>query len=112
MLQLTSQAIEALRTQEIPTGSLLRFDAELSGGCSTLVQFFLRIDEGRQGDTTIQVEDLSIVVDPFTQRYLDNNTVLDYTIEEGYILRSDEEIWAEGIPFLAQGEVLTKGRSC
>ena len=63
-----------------------RIDADVAGGCGISVKFSLVFDEPRRNDTVIEYEDIQLQIDPFTKRYLDEETQIDYTDEHGFIV--------------------------
>src|SRR6476660_9366157 len=83
---LTATALEKLK--EIVSKEKLspRIDANMAGGCGISVKFALIFDEPRRNDTVIDYEDIQIQIDPFTKRYLDEFTQIDYNDENGFLV--------------------------
>ncbi len=77
MLQLTEKAVEKVRyfAQNMPEaeGKALRIFIE-GGGCSGF-QYGFTFDDQQEGDTVIQVQDITVVVDPLSAQYLAGATV-------------------------------------
>lgn len=77
MLQLTEKAVEKVRhfAQNMPEaeGKALRIFIE-GGGCSGF-QYGFTFDDQQEGDTVIQVQGITVVVDPLSAQYLAGATV-------------------------------------
>lgn len=83
---LTTTALEKLKEIVEKEKQSPRIDADIAGGCGISVKFALIFDEPRRNDTVIDYEDIQIQIDPFTKRYLDEVTQIDYSDEEGFLV--------------------------
>ncbi len=63
-----------------------RIDAEITGGCGMSVNISLIFDEPRPNDNHIAYKGITINIDTFTKRYLDDITQVDYTEEQGFVI--------------------------
>lgn len=86
VITLTEKALEKLQEKVEQGGQLPRIDAEVVGGCGLSVKFSLIFDEPRRNDTVIEFESVKIQIDHFTKRYLDEETNIDYTSQDGFLV--------------------------
>ncbi|OES44992.1 iron-sulfur cluster biosynthesis family protein [Domibacillus iocasae] len=88
-IELTLSARQQLLGWPVTESQVPRIDANLSGGCSLSVHFSLVLDEPRRNDTVIDCGDgVSLYIDRFTDRYMEEETVVDYTDEDGFIFKN------------------------
>jgi len=86
VITLTETALDKLKTMELKDEQSPRVDADMAGGCGISVKFSLVFDEPRPNDSIIEYEDIKIRIDRFTKRYLDEETQIDYTDEDGFLV--------------------------
>lgn len=86
IISLTERALKQLQTMELPENQFPRIDAEMAGGCAVAISFKLVFDEERPLDTVLEYEGIQIHIDRFTKRYLDEETQIDFTEEDGFIV--------------------------
>nr|WP_236838826.1 iron-sulfur cluster biosynthesis family protein [Caldalkalibacillus salinus] len=55
------------------------------------------MDETRKNDTILKVEHIPFYIDRFTQRYVDQEVVLDFDPVSGFKLSNDAEILSHGL---------------
>ncbi|WP_309089101.1 iron-sulfur cluster biosynthesis family protein [Domibacillus sp.] len=83
---LTDAARRQLLASSPAEGHVPRIDAEMSGGCGVSVRFSLVWEEPRRGDTVVPLgDDLFLHLDRFTERYLEEHTLVDYSETDGFI---------------------------
>ncbi|WP_349410111.1 iron-sulfur cluster biosynthesis family protein [Pseudalkalibacillus sp. SCS-8] len=88
-MTVTEKALHQLKLLKLAEGKILRIDAEMMGGCGTMMKFKLIEDESRKGDDVIQAAGIDFYVDLFTKRNLDDELTLDYDDETGFIFESE-----------------------
>ncbi|WP_078410639.1 HesB/IscA family protein [Priestia abyssalis] len=86
VITLTEAALNRLRAMELKEEQSPRIDADVAGGCGLSVKFTLVFDEPRRNDTLIEYEEIQIRIDRFTKRYLDVETQIDYTADQGFLV--------------------------
>ena len=87
-MELTLSARQQLTQWPVTESQVPRIDANLSGGCGLSVHFSLVLDEPRRNDTIIDCGDgISLYIDRFTERYLGEETFIDYTGDAGFIFK-------------------------
>lgn len=86
VITLTEAALNKLKTTEWKEETTPRIDANIAGGCGVSVQFKLVFDESRRNDTVIEYDGIQFQIDPFTKRYLDEETQIDYNDERGFLV--------------------------
>ncbi len=82
-------ALKQLRELSRTENKVLRIDAEMQGGCGTMMRFKLIEDEPRKSDIVITAEGIEFYVDLFTKRNLDEELTLDYDESEGFLFESE-----------------------
>ncbi|MBY7144199.1 iron-sulfur cluster biosynthesis family protein [Virgibacillus sp. NKC19-3] len=85
-ITLTDSALDQLKTTEIKEERYPRIDAEMAGGCGISVKLKLVFDGVRRKDSVIEYEGIQIRIDRFSKRYLDEETQIDYNIEQGFLI--------------------------
>ena len=98
MIKMTEAAINKLK--EILANENLnpRIDADISGGCGISVKVSILFDEPRRNDLCIEMEGIQIQIDRFTKRYLDEETHMDYSTEQGFVVGDSFSSSACAIP--------------
>ncbi|KKK38208.1 hypothetical protein WQ57_10425 [Mesobacillus campisalis] len=86
VITLTESALDRLKSIEIMDEQYPRIDAEVAGGCGVSVKFKLVFEEPRRNDLMIEYDGIQIRMDRFTKRYLDVETQIDYTEENGFLV--------------------------
>lgn len=86
MLKMTEAAIKRIKELAVNEVGIPRIDAEVAGGCGMSVKFSIVFDEPRRNDLCIEMEGIQIRMDRFTKRYLDEETVIDYIDEHGFLV--------------------------
>ena len=86
MIKMTEAAINKLKEMVASENLNPRIDAEISGGCGISVKFSIVFDEPRRNDLCIEMEGIQIQIDRFTKRYLDEETHIDYSEEQGFVV--------------------------
>ncbi|WHY69002.1 iron-sulfur cluster biosynthesis family protein [Neobacillus sp. SuZ13] len=86
MIKMTEAAINKLKEMVASENLNPRIDAEISGGCGISVKFSIVFDEPRRNDLCIGMEGIQIQIDRFTKRYLDEETHIDYSEEQGFVV--------------------------
>ena len=86
IITLTETALDKLKAIELNEEQLPRIDAEVAGGCGLSVKFKLVFDGPRRNDTIIEYDGIQIQMDYFTKRYLDEETQIDYSDEQGFLV--------------------------
>ncbi|TWD93461.1 Fe-S cluster assembly iron-binding protein IscA [Neobacillus bataviensis] len=86
ILKMTEAAINKLKELAGNEEGIPRLDAEVAGGCGMSVKFSILFDEPRRNDIYIEIEGLQIRMDRFTKRYLDEETVIDYQDDHGFLV--------------------------
>ena len=86
-VMLTPLAREKLKGMPVTESDVLRIDAEMRGGCGISVQFSIVLDEPRRNDAVIDCgAGVFLHIDRFTERYMEEETVVDYTDDAGFII--------------------------
>ncbi|WLD94772.1 iron-sulfur cluster biosynthesis family protein [Alkalihalobacillus sp. AL-G] len=88
-LNVTAMALKQLRQLKRTKSKVLRIDAEMQGGCGTMMRFKLIEDEPRKSDMVIKAEGIDFFVDLFTKRNLDEELTLDYDEHDGFLFESE-----------------------
>jgi Fe-S cluster assembly iron-binding protein IscA len=83
---MTEAAIKKIKELAVNEDGIPRIDAEVAGGCGMSVKFSIVFDEPRRNDLFIEMEGIQITMDRFTKRYLDEETVIDYQDEQGFLV--------------------------
>ncbi|WP_026566748.1 HesB/IscA family protein [Bacillus sp. UNC41MFS5] len=86
MIKMTEAAINKLKEMLANENHHPRIDAEVSGGCGISVKFSIVFDEPRRNDLCMEIEGIQIQIDRFTKRYLDDETQIDYSEEQGFVV--------------------------
>ncbi|MDQ0243559.1 Fe-S cluster assembly iron-binding protein IscA [Bacillus fengqiuensis] len=86
VITLTEAALNKLKEMVFKDEQSPRIDADIAGGCGMTVKFTLIFDEPRRNDTLIEYEGIQIQIDRFTKRYLDEETQIDYTADQGFLV--------------------------
>ncbi len=86
VITLTESALNKLKSIQLEEEKFPRIDADMAGGCGVSVSFKLVFDEARPLDSIIEYDGIQIRIDRFTKRYLDEETQIDYTEEDGFIV--------------------------
>lgn len=86
MIKMTEAAINKLKEMMANENLNPRIDAEISGGCGISVKFSIVFDEPRQNDLCLEMEGIQIQIDRFTKRYLNEETHIDYSEEQGFVV--------------------------
>jgi Fe-S cluster assembly iron-binding protein IscA len=86
VITLTETALNKLKDMEWQGEQSPRIDANIAGGCGVSVQFKLVFDESRRKDTVIEYDGIQFRIDPFTKRYLDEETQIDFNDERGFLV--------------------------
>ncbi|MDQ0256408.1 Fe-S cluster assembly iron-binding protein IscA [Evansella vedderi] len=86
VVTLTDAALNKLKGMDILEERSPRIDADVAGGCGVSIRFLLVFDEPRRNDTVIEHEGIQLRIDRFTKRYLDEETQIDYTNEQGFLV--------------------------
>ncbi len=86
VITLTEAALNKLKEMVFKDEQSPRIDADVAGGCGMTVKFTLIFDEPRRNDTLIEYEGIQIQIDRFTKRYLDEETQIDYTVDQGFLV--------------------------
>ncbi|MCF6136700.1 iron-sulfur cluster biosynthesis family protein [Pseudalkalibacillus berkeleyi] len=88
-LTITDKAIHQLNQLKLEENKILRIDAEMQGGCGTMMKFKLIEDDTRKGDIVLHADGMNFHVDLFTKRNLDDELTLDYDKETGFLFESE-----------------------
>lgn len=86
IITLTDAALKKLKEKMLVEQYSPRIDADIAGGCGISVKFSLVFDESRRNDTVIEYDEIQIRIDKFTKRYLDEETQIDYSDEQGFLV--------------------------
>lgn len=86
LIKITETAMEKLKEIMLKEQQSPRIDADVAGGCGVSVKFSLVFDEPRRNDSTIEHEGIQFRMDLFTKRYLNEETLIDYTDETGFLV--------------------------
>lgn len=86
VITLTEAALNKLKEMILESEQSPRIDANVAGGCGMTVKFTLIFDEPRRNDMLIEHEEIQIRIDRFTKRYLDEETQIDYTVDQGFLV--------------------------
>ncbi|WP_085993579.1 iron-sulfur cluster biosynthesis family protein [Oceanobacillus senegalensis] len=86
VITLTEAALDKLKAADIKEDHYPRIDADIAGGCGVSVKFKLIFDELRRNDSIIEYDGIQIRIDRFTKRYLDEETQIDYNVEQGFLV--------------------------
>jgi Fe-S cluster assembly iron-binding protein IscA len=98
MIKMTEAAINKLKEMLANENLNPRIDAEINGGCGISVKFSIVFDEPRRNDLCIEMEGIKIQIDRFTKRYLDEETHIDYSEEQGFVVGESFATSACAIP--------------
>lgn len=83
---LTEAARRQLILSKPNDGRVLRIDAVMSGGCGVSVRLSIVWEEPRRNDTILSLGDaLQLHIDRFTERYIEEKTIVDYTEAAGFV---------------------------
>lgn len=83
---LTDAARQQLLFSKPNDGRVLRIDAVMSGGCGVSVRLSIVWEEPRRNDTVLSLGNaLQLHIDRFTERYIEEKTVVDYTEADGFV---------------------------
>jgi Fe-S cluster assembly iron-binding protein IscA len=86
MIKMTEAAMNKLKEMAVNREQTPRIDAEVAGGCGMTVKFSIVFDEPRRNDLCIEMDGIQIRLDRFTKRYLDEETQIDYSDEQGFLV--------------------------
>ncbi|RHW36571.1 hypothetical protein D1B33_09165 [Lysinibacillus yapensis] len=86
MITITEAAMNKLKEIMLREGQSPRLDADVAGGCGMSVKLSLVFDEPRLNDTNIEYEGIQFKMDHFTKRYLNEETLIDYTNATGFLV--------------------------
>ena len=86
IIKITEAAMKKLKEIMLTEERSPRIDADVAGGCGVSVKFSLVFDEPRRNDLTIAYEGIPFRIDLFTKRYLNEETLIDYTDETGFLV--------------------------
>lgn len=86
ILKMTDAALNRIKELAVNEVGIPRIDAEVAGGCGMSVKFSIVFDEPRRNDLLIEMEGIQIRMDRFTKRYLDEETVIDFQDEHGFLV--------------------------
>ena len=98
MITMTEAATNKLKEMMANENHNPRIDAEVSGGCGMSVRFSIVFDEPRRNDLCMEIEGIQIQIDRFTKRYLDEETYIDYSTEQGFVVGDSFSSSACAIP--------------
>lgn len=84
-ISLTEAAANKLKASVSNKEIVPRIDATLAGGCGLAVNLSIVFDEPRRHDLILESNGLRIRIDPFTKRYLNEEILIDYTDEQGFL---------------------------
>lgn len=88
-IRLTDAARQQLAGLTGAKDRVLRIDADMKGGCGISVQLSVEAGEPRRHDTTLDCGGgIVFHIDRFTGRYLDEETEIDWTKENGFTIGS------------------------
>ncbi|WP_408010541.1 iron-sulfur cluster biosynthesis family protein [Pseudalkalibacillus sp. A8] len=88
-LKITEMALHELKKLKLAPDKILRIDAEMQGGCGTMMKFKLIEDDSRKSDSVIRAEGIEFYIDHFTKRNLDDELTLDFHPESGFVFESE-----------------------
>lgn len=95
---LTQEAAQRLRFAGRP-GKPIRINGELVGGCGMNVEYALWWDEALPSDQVIEVDSLTLVIDPQTVEHIDaDKLTIDFRPHQGFRLVTPQQILAYGLP--------------
>ncbi|MBB6446038.1 iron-sulfur cluster biosynthesis family protein [Bacillus benzoevorans] len=83
-LIMTESAINKIKELAVNENGVPRIDADVAGGCGMSVKFSIVFGEPRRNDISIEMDGIQILMDQFTKRYLDEETIIDYSDEYGF----------------------------
>jgi Fe-S cluster assembly iron-binding protein IscA len=86
IIKITDAAMNKLQEMMFKEEQFPRIDADVAGGCGMSVKFSLVFDEPRRNDSIIEQDGIQIRIDRFTKRYLDEETQIDYTNENRFVV--------------------------
>ncbi|GIN21746.1 MAG TPA: hypothetical protein DEO65_19560 [Bacillus bacterium] len=86
VITLTEAALKKLEIMDIKAGQIPRIDVDITGGCGMSMSYKFIVDEPRRNDHMIEYNGIQIGMDRFTMRNLDDETQIDYTEENGFII--------------------------
>ncbi|EJL39492.1 hypothetical protein BAG01nite_33670 [Brevibacillus agri] len=93
-IKLTKEAVDQLQKATRP----VRINGELVGGCGMTVEYALWLDEATPQDQVIQVEGMTLLLDPETIAYIGSEALtIDYRPQQGFRLVTPEQIVAYGL---------------
>ncbi|WP_226527286.1 iron-sulfur cluster biosynthesis family protein [Metabacillus niabensis] len=84
VINITEAALEKLQKMEWKKEHAPRIDADVAGGCGLSVKFSLIFDEPRRNDIVVEYGEITLHIDHFTKRYLDNETQISYSEEHHF----------------------------
>lgn len=94
----TNEAKEQIHAAAGHEGKLIRINGELVGGCGMNVEYALWWDEAHPADELLQVDSLTVAIDPSTKEYIDSDRlVIDYRPQQGFRLVTPQQILAYGL---------------
>ncbi|MBV7505337.1 iron-sulfur cluster biosynthesis family protein [Bacillus sp. sid0103] len=86
MIKMTKEAMNKLKEMVVNGDQTPRIDAEVAGGCGMTVKFSIVFDEPRRNDFIIDTDGIQIRMDRFTKRYINEETEIDYSDEQGFLV--------------------------
>lgn len=86
MIKMTEAAMNKLKEMMVNEDQPPRIDAEVAGGCGMTVKFSIVFDEPRRNDLFMEMGGIQIRLDRFTKRYLNEETLIDYRNEHGFLV--------------------------
>lgn len=94
---LTQEAAERIKSVNRP-GKIIRINGELVGGCGMNVEYALWWDDSSPDDQVIEVDSLTLVIDPQTIEHIDSDKLtIDFRQQQGFRLVTPAQILAYGI---------------
>ena len=93
---LTKNAYIQLKTV-LPEKTSVRIIAHQTSGWGSTIVYELAQDEQLEHDEVYLFEEITILVSPEVQAYLDGDIVIDHTKNYGYVLKNDYEILTFGM---------------
>ena len=93
---LTKNAYIQLKTV-LPEKTSVRIIAQQTSGWGSTIVYELAQDEQLEHDEVYLFEEITILVNPEVQAYLDGDIVIDHTKNYGYVLKNDYEILTFGM---------------
>lgn len=93
----TPEAAERIAAASRPD-QVIRVNGELVGGCGMNVEYSLCWDEPQPTDQVVELDSLTLVIDPETVRYIDaDRLTIDYRPQQGFRLVTPQQFLAYGI---------------